>query len=130
MSPQFGVKDILVEERGRASGCSPRSQPVVPEKDCYTLRVALLETRSRRYSAARDEGRRAARGGRSSTRKPCMPLTRFPGGGSPHPTLGAGGRLALRSAHELLVSIGGFRGENEMIPPRSTGRRRTRTGRS
>ncbi|MBK7905628.1 MAG: PQQ-dependent sugar dehydrogenase [Gemmatimonadetes bacterium] len=115
---QFGVKDIYIEERGDAVRLFASFTFWFPESNCYTLRVALLETTvaALQGAAGAIEG---AGGGDWRTlfdSKPCMPLTQLPGGGSPHPTLGAGGRVSLHGPTELLVSIGGFRGENEMVP--------------
>lgn len=113
MAAQFGVKDILVDERPEGVRLFAAHNQWDPTNDCYTLRVSLLEA-----PAAALQGEGAATGTWRTVfdSKPCMPLTRLPGGGSPHPTLGAGGRLALRGPNELLISVGGFRGENEMIP--------------
>lgn len=114
MASQFGVKDILVDEREGVVRLFASFNFWFAEQDCYGLRVALLET-----SLASLRGEAAPSGAWRTLldTRPCMPLTRMPDGGSPHPTLGAAGRLALRSPTELLVSVGGFRGENEMIPP-------------
>jgi len=114
MSAQFGVKDILLEERDGALRLFASFNHWFAEQDCYGLRVALLETTVAAISGA---GTDASAWRTLFDSKPCMPLQRMPDGGSPHPTLGAGGRLALRSDGELLVTLGGFRGENEMLPP-------------
>lgn len=113
MPAQFGVKDILVEERGDGVRLFASFNFWFVEQDCYGLRVAMLETT---VAALTGQGPSDAAWRTIFDSKPCMPLTRMPDGGSPHPTLGAGGRLALRSDRELLVTLGGFRGENEMIP--------------
>lgn len=116
---QFGVKDIFIEERGAAIRLFASFNFWFANENCYTLRVAMLETTVAALQGM-GSGSDADPAGGWRTRfdsRPCMPLTQLPGGGSPHPTLGAGGRVSLRGPNELLVSIGGFRGENEMIAP-------------
>lgn len=110
---QFGVKDLLVDERAGTVRLFASFNVWFPDTDCYALRVAMLEVAA---SALRGESAASAAWKTVFDTKPCMPLTLLPGGGSPHPTLGAAGRLGLRSQNELLVTVGGFRGENEMIP--------------
>jgi glucose/arabinose dehydrogenase len=114
MPAQFGVKDILVDERDGVVRLFASYNFWFSEQDCYGLRVAVLETTN---AVLRGDAPSTGNWRTILDTRPCMPLTRMPGGGSPHPTLGAAGRLAMRSPGQLLVSVGGFRGENEMIPP-------------
>ncbi len=104
----FGVKDVLVREvDGRLQLLTSFNQ-WYPEGDCYALRVALLETtvEALRTGPADTVGWRTV-----YETVPCYPLSRMADGTRPHPTLGAGGRLAWRSDSELLLTVGGFKSE-------------------
>lgn len=112
---RFGVKDILVQETSTGMRLFASHNQWNSEKDCYVLRVSMLEV-----SSAALQAQEVGPAGPWRTvweTSPCYELSTLAGGVSPHPTLGAGGRLALRSADELLVTIGGFKGENDPIPP-------------
>jgi aldose sugar dehydrogenase len=112
---RFGVKDILLQETPTGTRLFASHNQWNAEKDCYVLRVSMLEVSAAALQAQKVDTASSWRTVWETT--PCYELSTLAGGVSPHPTLGAGGRLALRTADELLVTVGGFKGENDPIPP-------------
>jgi cytochrome c2 len=101
---QFGVKDILVQQRGSGLRLLASHNYWYHDKHCYVLRVSGVETTS-------DQIRSGADGSQFKWRKlfettPCLPLE----GSSAvhHPTKDAGGRLVAMSDNEILLSVGRF----------------------
>lgn len=110
---QFGVKDIEVVTRGDRVRLLAAHNRFDPERECYGLRVSMLEVPA---GALRDPRAPAAEGWRTVfDSRPCLPIGRQAGGPALRPTIGAGGRLALIGEDSLLVTVGAFRGE-ERIP--------------
>ncbi len=105
----FGVKDILLQSTAGGRRLLASFNFWYPELDCYTLRVSALEVSVEQLKGVAPATAATWRTVFETT--PCYPLARMPGSGSPHATLGAGGRLATYSAREVLLTIGGFKSE-------------------
>lgn len=108
---QFGVKDVMIQALPSGLRLFVSHNQWMPDSNCYVLRVSSLETTEAVLSGAA-AGDAAWRTVFDSS--PCYELSTMPGGGSPHPTLGAGGRLAMLDDHQLAVTVGGFKGELEL----------------
>ncbi|MBX3173928.1 MAG: PQQ-dependent sugar dehydrogenase [Gemmatimonadaceae bacterium] len=108
---QFGVKDVMIQALPNGLRLFVSHNQWNPDENCYVLRVSALETtESALTGGAAGEGSWRTLFDSS----PCYELSTLPGGVSPHPTLGAGGRMALLDDQHLVLTIGGFKGELEL----------------
>jgi cytochrome c2 len=111
---QFAVKDLEVQRLGDSVRVLASHNYWNAERRCYVLRISALETSE---ATLRSAEATALSWRTVFDSAPCSELSTLAGGGSPHPTLGAGGRLAVLSDTTLLVTIGGFIGEAELPNP-------------
>lgn len=111
---RFSVKDLLVRPRPGGVQVLASHLHWDATRDCNTLRVSSLDTDVPALLSGAEVADSLWRVVFETT--PCLPLGMAPDS-SRHPTLGAGGRLALLGPDSLLVTVGGFVGENEMPPP-------------
>lgn len=107
----FGVKDIAVQEIPGGVRVLASHSHWHSGQSCNTLRVSSLETtREALLSGTAESG--TWRTVFETT--PCRPLERAPNG-SPRVGLGAGGRIAPMPDGGVLLSVGGFDPENELV---------------
>jgi len=98
---QFGVKDILVQRRASGVRLLASYNYWYPEKHCYALRVAGVETTASEIRSARQLSWRNL-----FETTPCLQLE---GSDAVHtPTRDAGGRLVALSNNQILLSVGRF----------------------
>lgn len=101
----FAVKDLLVMERDDRLRILASHNHWDAGKDCYVLRVSMLElTREALLGDATGSWRTVF------DSRPCKELGLL-NNGQRRPTIGAGGRLAARSADEVLLTVGPFGNE-------------------
>jgi cytochrome c2 len=105
------VKDLLIQDRSGELRIFASHNHWYADRDCNVLRVSVLE-----LPLAELLGQASGREWRTVFETtPCRELSPLPGGRR-GVTLGAGGRLAAISDHELLVTVGGFGPESETGP--------------
>lgn len=114
----FAVKDLFVQPRRDGVRVLASYNHWYADDNCYVLRVSALET----TEDALLEG--GAPDGWTTVYEtaPCRPLTENANGINRNPTLGAGGRVAALSDHEILVTVGGF-GPETVSPDTPSGAR-------
>jgi cytochrome c2 len=106
----FSVKDLAVQEIAGGLRVLASHSHWYPDKRCNTMRVSSLET---------TESALLSGGGPSEWRTlfetaPCRPLEPS-GEGMQRMGLGSGGRIVPMPDGSLLVSVGGFDPENELV---------------
>lgn len=104
---QFAVKDIFVQTTpGGGIRLLASYNYWHSDRDCYALRVSVLETTQDELTRVNSELEGTWRTIFETT--PCRPLSQAPNGKTRNPTLGAGGRLAALSSTQVLLTVGGF----------------------
>jgi len=113
VSPErFGVKDILVQSIPGGARILVSHSHWYQDRDCYVLRVSFIETELEDLiSGGIDDGGRWRKAFETT---PCRTLNLLKSGRRT-PTLGAGGRVAAISDREILLSVGGFGAESELL---------------
>ncbi len=113
---QFGVKDILLQERGAGIRVFASHSWYDAGRQCYVLRLSMLDTAPGTLTGGGGAADSAA--WRTVFESwPCLPIGRQSDGTRLRPTIGAGGRIVALSDREVLLTLGAFKGETRTDPP-------------
>jgi cytochrome c2 len=107
----FSVKDIAVQSTGSGIRLLASHSHWVSEARCNTMRVSVLETTE---AELRGSGSLDAAWRTLYETAPCRPLEAS-GEGMQRMGLGSGGRIVSLPDGSLLVAVGGFDPENELV---------------